>query len=92
MLAARARLADGGKRAGVCQMHHKKRSIAGNLRQANRARSGFGLELGRARQRVIDRVQVFVCNGLLDEHVDGVAVFSVHHRQHAALFGHAAGS
>src|SRR6266566_4498716 len=59
---------------------------AGHFGEGNGTRSGFGFGGGGARERVILRRAFSLGERLLNDHVDGAAVFGMH-ADEAAVFG-----
>ncbi len=58
---------------------------AGEVRELDRAVRRLALRLGRARERVVERLGVPGLERLADEDVDHVAVLGVHHHERAGL-------
>ena len=88
--AAIAGLANFFQRVVAAQMHDVDRR-AGHFGERDGARRGFGFGRGRARERVILRSGLSFGQRLLDDHVDGAAVFRVHADHGAVLRGRAQG-
>ena len=59
---------------------------AGHFRESDGAGGGFGFGRGRARERVILGSGLALGQGLLDDHINGSAVFRVH-ADHGSGFG-----